>query len=380
MIKMNAMKTILFFVPGADGGGVASAFKTLAKELEACGWNIKVLLPYEADIKRCAIPMHYVIGYAKKRNERNPWKIRISRLFHCLTSYKFYFWNVPNIEHDIFVVYQAASFSFWQNYTKKTIFGWFHGEAPNCTKRWTQKIWSIFECQDYRKFTKLFAVGENIAQQWMEYYGNKIIVQSFPNILDINQIQYAIEQKACNILGEYKRCKLLYVGRLSKEKGVVRLLEITQRLIDEGYDFDLFLLGNGELRELLEDFIKQNNLSSYVHLLGWQALPYTYMNEADLLILPSFTEGFGLVLWEALLSGCHTLATTSNGTREALHGGAYGMLCENSTEGLYQGVKKILEDDVGYKQQFNLPKIQQEIIIQIKQTKDLIKHSFRPLG
>ena len=77
---------------------------------------------------------------------------------------------------------------------------------------------------------------------------------------------------------------------------------------------------------------------------GMQKNPYPYIKDADLLVCSSYYEGYNLTVAEALIIGTPVLSTDCTGPREILDGGEYGMIVENSDEGLYNGLKRCCDD------------------------------------
>jgi glycosyltransferase involved in cell wall biosynthesis len=126
-------------------------------------------------------------------------------------------------------------------------------------------------------------------------------------------------------------------------KGFDRLIKVVKRLNDENLDFDLWIVGEGADREKLERYIKENNLKN-VTLLGLQSNPYKYISKADLLVCSSRYEGFNLTVAEGLILERPVLSTNCTGPTEILDDGKYGMIVENSEDGLFEGLKKLIQD------------------------------------
>lgn len=95
---------------------------------------------------------------------------------------------------------------------------------------------------------------------------------------------------------------IVYVGRLSHEKGVMRLLRIWKQVSAQLVDYTLKIYGDGYMMDEMEQFIQLNSLPR-VELMGYSSdLKGIYTN-ADLCLLTSDTEGFGMVLIEAMYYG-----------------------------------------------------------------------------
>ena len=104
------------------------------------------------------------------------------------------------------------------------------------------------------------------------------------------------------------------------------------------------VLGTGAEREQIEQKIDELNLRDRVFLDGVTDNPYKYMRACDLFVLPSGWEGFPTVTVEAKLIGKPVLATDVSGIREQIVDGVSGIIVENSAEGIYCGIKKVLDE------------------------------------
>lgn len=119
-------------------------------------------------------------------------------------------------------------------------------------------------------------------------------------------------------------------------------------LYGEGLNFQLIILGEGTQRETLEKLILKFNLENHVKLPGFEKNPYKYIKNSDLFVSSSRVERYPLAVAEALVLETPILGTKGTGTNDILFEGKYGMMVENSIEGLYQGLKKIIVDKDSY--------------------------------
>ncbi len=141
--------------------------------------------------------------------------------------------------------------------------------------------------------------------------------------------------------------KIMSVGRLVWQKGHVFLIEAAKLLKERGVAFTLELIGEGALRETLEKKISEYGLEKQIVLLGalsHQAVFYK-MQSADIFVFPSVSEGFGLVLLEAMASGLAIVASETNGVPEIITEGKTGLLCEaGNAEALAETLFKLCSD------------------------------------
>ena len=85
-------------------------------------------------------------------------------------------------------------------------------------------------------------------------------------------------------------------------------------------------------------------MEDYFKLMGYTDNPYECINGADMFILPSIFEPFGIVIVEAMTLGVSVLATSNSATGELIKSGYNGLIVDNSNEGLYEGLKKVITD------------------------------------
>lgn len=126
-------------------------------------------------------------------------------------------------------------------------------------------------------------------------------------------------------------CIFLFVGRLTKDKGVLDLLKAYDLLtnkIGRGAPIGLWFVGPDE--EGLELLAKQlpEGKGLNIRWLDSTLSPQDFMTAADVLVLPSYREGFGSVLIEAAACGLPTIAYRIDGVVDAVEDGRSGLLCE----------------------------------------------------
>lgn len=114
----------------------------------------------------------------------------------------------------------------------------------------------------------------------------------------------------------YSGIKLGCIARLSKQKGLTYLLDAMSLLTVK--NTHLFIVGEGELREELENKVKELNLQASVSFLGYRKDIVECINSFDFCILPSVFEGFGLVAIEAFMNSKTLVATDIPGLNEVV--------------------------------------------------------------
>ena len=119
-----------------------------------------------------------------------------------------------------------------------------------------------------------------------------------------------------NEIISYGGIKLGCIARLSEQKGLTYLLDAMSLLTIK--DIRLFIVGEGELREELENKVKELNLQDSVIFLGYRKDIVECINSFDFCVLPSVFEGFGLVAIEAFMNSKTLVATAIPGLNEVV--------------------------------------------------------------
>jgi glycosyltransferase involved in cell wall biosynthesis len=130
----------------------------------------------------------------------------------------------------------------------------------------------------------------------------------------IHVVRCAVEEQflaaAVNDVPSTRR--LVCVGRLCEQKGQAILVEAARRLAAAGTEFELVLVGDGEMRPEIEALIDRSGLRGRVRVTGWASGQdvLQHVQGARAVVLPSFGEGLPVVLMEALAL-CRPVITTS---------------------------------------------------------------------
>jgi glycosyltransferase involved in cell wall biosynthesis len=141
--------------------------------------------------------------------------------------------------------------------------------------------------------------------------------------------------------------EVLYAGRLRTRKAVAVLVEAFSRVRERAPSARLRLAGDGEQRPALEEQVRRLGLADAVHFEGTvphDRMPALYA-AADLFCLPSLYEGFPLAILEAMAAGLPVVATRVAGNPEAVEDGVHGRLVEaEDAAALAVALLELIED------------------------------------
>lgn len=200
-----------------------------------------------------------------------------------------------------------------------------------------------------KKATKTIAVSKFIAESIINWYGilpGDVVI--IPNAVDTARFNPNVSG---NDLREkwklYSDPLVVYVGRLAPQKGLNYLIEAFANTLRDIPDTKLIIVGEGFLKSELMTMCRKLNLENSIKFLGRvsdEDLPHIYA-AADLVILPSIMEGFGIVLLEAMATSKPCVGTTGGGIPEVVVDGETGILVPaGDSSALYKAICLILED------------------------------------
>ncbi len=141
------------------------------------------------------------------------------------------------------------------------------------------------------------------------------------------------------------------VGRLVDVKDHPTLIRAFA-LVRKSREASLQIAGVGPNRERLVALAAELGVADDVHLLGWRDDPYSILQDSDIFVLSSTTEGFGIVLVEALACGLPVVSTDCrSGPREILEDSRSGLLVPvGDPEAMATAILRLLEDGELYSQ------------------------------
>ena len=146
---------------------------------------------------------------------------------------------------------------------------------------------------------------------------------------------------------------LICVGRMTPQKGQETLIRAMSELRVRAPDAPLHLLlvGDGAWRPAYESLARELGVETAISFLGPRWDVVDLLRAADILVLPSIHEGFGLVLAEALASGVPVVASRIGPVPEIVRPGETGLLFEPmDSHGLTQAIATLLADPVRLEQ------------------------------
>jgi glycosyltransferase involved in cell wall biosynthesis len=174
----------------------------------------------------------------------------------------------------------------------------------------------------------------------------KVIIA--PNGVDFHMVRKITElAKSKNIKKEEKT--ILFVGRLTKIKGIIDLLIAFKMLSRIDHETKLVIVGNGSLNSFLKSFIVKYDLLNRVEfvegVLPWEKVIFKYYSRAGIFVLPSYSEGLPSVVLEAMAAEVPVITTPVGDITDLVRHGETGILVEpGNPKALADSLLMVLQD------------------------------------
>ena len=171
----------------------------------------------------------------------------------------------------------------------------------------------------YRLTNRLSDINTNVSQEATQAmiskgaFTQKTVVTVY-NGINLNNFK----NNPKSIRLEQNTLNFITVGRFTDAKDYPNLINAFAILKKNNRAINLTIVGDGELRDQIESLIKELELEEDVTLLGRRSDIPQLLSQADIFVLASKFEGFGLVVAEAMACECYVVATDSGGVAEVM--------------------------------------------------------------
>lgn len=198
----------------------------------------------------------------------------------------------------------------------------------------------------YEAYDKLVFVSRDNKAKFEDTYNldnDKFVIY---NYIDIDKV-IAKSNENINLPFKNDEFNIVSVARLVDQKAIDRLIRVHTKLINDGLNHKIYIIGDGPNKENLLELIKDKQVEDTFILLGQTDNPYPYIKNADCFALLSRYEGYPMVLLEAQILE-KFIVITNTSARETLENYKNRMIVDNDEEAIYVGLSKLLKNKEEY--------------------------------
>ena len=332
------MIKILFFIETLTGGGAEKVLRDLVNHMDQSKFDITVQTAFPCDASKYLVPgIRYKSMYASESKVN---RMRYRAEAESGLAYRLHIKDNYDVECAYLEMGSTKVIAASTNKKAKKL-AWVHCDLSKAVA--DPQTYAAKTAPWYAKFDQVVCVSQTVKEQFDKLFQNRFHSTVLYNVID----DAAIREKALLSLPEgakKRRFTVLSVGRLSPPKKYIRLLKAHKRLLDEGLEYALWILGDGTERPMLEQFVSENDLQDSVWMPGFIENPYPFMREADVLTCSSVYEGFSTFVTEGVVLGKPIVTTDVSGMRELLGDSEFGLIVENDDESFANGMRRMLTD------------------------------------
>jgi len=319
-VHLDRKINIAFILPSLDRGGVSSAALNQIDKLDTSNYN-KFIFLYDGSINDYE-PFCEIIDLGTPKSK--------CKILQILSQFKRYarlkkFKKEKNIDISISFKDNPNLTSLFSKQNDRIIMT-VHTTPSRDYRGLKGKVYKFLISRYFNRADRVVTVSDGIKNDLIRNYGViEKMIQTIYNFVDLENIDHltseSIEENMKSLLENGST--VINVGRLSEAKGQQHLIRAFKKVSGELPDSRMIIVGDGEWRKYLEELIDELDLKNRVFLIGNRNNPYKYLKQADLFVLSSVYEGFGIVLIEAMACGLPIISTDCpSGPAEILSDGS----------------------------------------------------------
>ena len=347
-------KTIIFSMYNLDIGGIETALLNILKNFDYDKYDVTLFLEKKEGIFLNDVPssvniINYNISTSKNILIRKI-KNRFNYILHIIKYFKKFDCGVCYASH------RKVGANIIPYISKKNIL-WVHGNYWNDENSFKH----FYKNFNIKKYNNLVFVSNALKNKFLKYSDNNKNLYNLNNIVDYkSMISLAEEEKI-----EKNKITFLNVGRhTEEEKNLTMLINTMKKIKDDGYDYELLLIGDGPDHESYRKLVSKLRLTKYIKFLGRKKNPFPYYKIADALLLTSKLEGNPVVFLESRVFNVPIITTDVSDSKIDIDK-IYGLVSDNNDESYYNVVKEFLENGFEIKKKFDYKKYNKEILEKI---------------
>lgn len=199
--------------------------------------------------------------------------------------------------------------------------------------------------QFYDRMDAIVAVSQKLHEKlsaktpWM-----KDRLHCIYDIINPNVIRQLAQETVHDMIPAGGEISIVTVGRLTRPKNHLMAVEAARILKEKGLNFKWYFVGEGEMRQPIEEKISESGLQNNVIMLGLKENPYPYMSKADVYVQTSTFEGFGMTIAEAKILHRPVVSTNFDVVYDQITDRQNGLIAEMTPESVARKVLELIQN------------------------------------
>lgn len=190
------------------------------------------------------------------------------------------------------------------------------------------------------------AVSEYLRQETLSHFKLEKDVDVIPNFIDIERFKRLSSPKLKQELCPKCEKVMVHVSNFRPVKNTLHVVKIFHKLVEAGHSIQLLLVGDGPDRIPAEHLARKLGVYPLIRFMGKQEAIEEILSVADVFVIPSGSETFGLAALEAMACEVPVVASNIGGLPELVIDGENGFLCEEGDiDGFAEKAGLILQND-----------------------------------
>jgi len=355
----STQQKILFMIGTLNSGGAEKLLVDLVKNLDLNKYEITVLLVDELGIPEYLdeVKKYAKLKYIYKRHYHSAEELHEINTIYGILGPK----NQKSDEEFTHLVYENVlknekfdiEISYLEGETTRYIanspnkkskkIAWIHadfskpGDHDYAVGGWDYKS------KIYQTYDEIICVSKQVKEGFIARIGQNYPLKIIENSVDRGVIRHLASESIPDLVNP-STFTIVAVGRLVRLKCFDKLIQATKMLKNAGLHVQVLIMGQGDQHKILSEMIVHLDLALQVKLMGFVCNPYPYISRADLVVCPSVSEGYSLVLQEAISLKIPTLTTSGVALSNFIATNEIGMVVDTSIHDLYRGLKELIEN------------------------------------
>lgn len=339
------MKKILFFIESLGGGGAETVFSCLLSHFNTEKFGTTVISERDDELYASVIKTHakhksfIKVNSSSASDVWNKIKIKLSLCLPESLVRKMFIKGNYDVEIAFCEGYATKIIGNSSKHNCKKI-AWVHTDVVNYP--WSEAVYGSAEKEKkcYENFDAIVCVSQTMKDAFVKKYGMAEKVHVLYNPIDFQKVIEKSNETCEFELGN--GMKFILAGSFKPIKGYDRFVKVCKRLKTDGYNFSVMIMGSGPEKEKIKSAVKESKLENIIKITSFQPNPYKYIKKSDVFVCCSYAEGYSTAVSEAVALNIPVITTECSGMREIFGDKECGIICENSEDGIYFAMKKVL--------------------------------------